>query len=75
MVANVLNVVVLRGLIVVATSVILDIIFVVNGAFADTFVSTDVARVVNCLVFPYILIVATAACRRSDGAATPTEQR
>ena len=49
-VANVLNVVVLKGLIVVATSVILDIVFVVNGAFADTFVSTDVARVINCRI-------------------------
>ena len=50
MVANVLNVVVLKGLIVVATSVILDIIFVVSGAIVDIFVSTDIARVVICII-------------------------
>ena len=67
MVADVLN--------VVATNIILDVMIVVSGAFVDVFVSTDVARVVNCLIFPYILIVATTAFRRSDEAATPTEQR
>ena len=64
-----------RRLIVVATRVILDIMIVVDGAIIDVFVSTDVARVVNCLIFPYMLIVATAACKRNDGTATPAEQR
>ena len=50
MVANVLNVVVLKGLIVVATIVILDIIFAASGAIFDMFVSTDVARVVNRVI-------------------------
>ena len=75
MVVNVLNVVVLRMFIVVATSVILDIIFVVSSVVVDIVVPTKIVRVVNCTIFPYILMVATAARRRSDGAATPAKQR
>ena len=64
-----------KGLIVVATTVIIDITLVVSGAIIDVFVSSDVARIVNGIIFPHILIVATAADRRSNEAATPTEQR
>ena len=64
-----------RRLIVVATLVILNVLIVVSGGIIDVFVLTDSARVVNCVVSPYILIVVTAGFRRSDEAATPTEQR
>ena len=62
-------------LIVVATLVILDVLLAVSSGIIDSFISTDVARVVNCVILPYILIIATAAFRRSSEAATPTEQR
>ena len=70
-----LVVVVVIVVVVVGTLVILDVLIVVDGAILDVFVSLDVARVVNCTVLPSVLIVATAAFRRSDEAATPTAQR
>ena len=60
-VVDVVNVVVIRVLIVVAIRVILDIIFVVSGVVMSIVVPTDVVRVVKCTIFPYMLIVATAA--------------
>ena len=50
-VVNVLNVVVLRRFIVVATNVILDIIFVVSSVVVDIVVLANAVRVVNCTNF------------------------
>ena len=61
--------------VIVANGVIVDIVFVVNGAMSDVVVVTDVIRVVKYPVFPYILVIAVAVRRRSDGAATPAQQR
>ena len=46
-----------------------------DGVIVDTGVVMHGVVVVNNTVFHYILIVALADLRRSDGAATPTEQR
>ena len=72
---HVVNVVVIVVLIFIATRVIFDINFVVSSVVIDNFVLADFLRVVNCTISPCILMVATAACRRSGEAATPTEQR
>ena len=63
MVVVVLDVVV-SGVVVVDNSVIIDI-----GVVVDNF------HVVNCTISQYILVVVTAGCRRSSGAAAPAEQR
>ena len=60
MIVDVVNVVVFYGLMVVATRVILDIIFVVSGVVMNIVVLTIVVRVVKYAIFPYILIVAAA---------------
>ena len=74
-VVSTLVVVVVIVVVVVGTLVILDVLIVVSSGISDVFASLDVARVVNCTILPYILVVATAAFRRGDGAATPTAQR
>ena len=60
---------------VVVNVVVISVIVVENGLLIDTDVLVDGIVVVNSAVFPYILIVVTAAFRRSDEAATPTAQR
>ena len=61
-------------------SVVLDIVVsgvvvVVNGAIVDTSVVVDIVHVVNCPISQDILVVVTAGCRRSSGAAAPAKQR
>ena len=73
--AVVVNTVAVGVFVVVATSVIFDIFVVTQGVVIDTIVISDVVHVVNCPTFPCTLRVATAAFRRSNEAATPTEQR
>ena len=59
-VVDVVNVVVFCGLMVVATRVILDIIFVVSGVVMSIVVLVGVVRVVKYAIPPYILIVVAA---------------
>ena len=56
--------------------VIVSGVFVVeDGVVVDTGVVMHGVVVTNNTVFHYMLIVALADRRRSDGAATPTKQR
>ena len=61
--------------VIVVNGVIVDIVLVVNGVIIDMVVVADVIRVVKYPVPPYILVIAVAVRRRSDGAATPAKQR
>ena len=69
------NVVVIGWFTMVANGVIFDIFSVTNGVVSDVVKMTDIICIIKHAIFPYVLIVATAACRRSGEAATPTEQR
>ena len=61
--------------VIIVNGVIVDIVLVVNGVMIDIVVVADVIRVVKYPVPPCMLVIAVAVRRRSDGAATPAQQR
>ena len=55
--------------------VVSGVVVVINGVIVDTSVVVDSVHVVNCQIPQYNLVVVTAGCRRSNGAAASAKQR